>query len=139
MNIPMNPKVKALWVEALRSGEYTQSFGALRKDGTGGSPKGFCCLGVLCDLAVKAGVIPEPIHQGDEDDTYRYGDNEGTPPRQVLEWAEMTHIHEGRDAPTLNREGHFHNAFGSREALVVLNDVSKLSFEEIANLIEESF
>lgn len=40
----MKPKVKAQWVAALRSGDYTQTQGRLRRDG------GFCCLGVLCDL-----------------------------------------------------------------------------------------
>lgn len=37
---------RARWVEALRSGEYKQCRGALHKPGDG-----FCCLGVLCDLA----------------------------------------------------------------------------------------
>jgi len=32
------------WVSVLRSGEYTQGTGALRKGDS------FCCLGVLCDL-----------------------------------------------------------------------------------------
>ena len=41
----MNPELKAKWVEALRSGKYTQARGALhRKDGS------YCCLGVLCSL-----------------------------------------------------------------------------------------
>lgn len=32
------------WVDALRSGEYEQATGQLRTN------KGFCCLGVACDL-----------------------------------------------------------------------------------------
>ena len=43
----MNPEVKAKWVAALRSGEYKQVEGALKKG------IGFCCLGVLCDLYAK--------------------------------------------------------------------------------------
>ena len=39
------------WVKALRSGKYKQGIGQLR------SGEKFCCLGVACDLAVKAGVI----------------------------------------------------------------------------------
>lgn len=35
-----------IWVEALRSGKYTQSREALQND------KGFCCLGVACDLFI---------------------------------------------------------------------------------------
>jgi hypothetical protein len=48
--IKMNPAIKAQWVAALRSGEYAQATGHLRRDA------GFCCLGVLTDIAVKAGV-----------------------------------------------------------------------------------
>ena len=46
----MNRDVQARWVAALRSGEYPQATGCLRND------VGFCCYGVLTDLAVKAGV-----------------------------------------------------------------------------------
>lgn len=47
----MNPAIKARWVAALRSGEYEQGRGVLRS-----ADNCFCCLGVLTDLAVKAGV-----------------------------------------------------------------------------------
>src|SRR4051812_34484552 len=41
-----------IWVKALRSGEYKQTKGALHTaDGA------FCCLGVACDLALKAGAL----------------------------------------------------------------------------------
>ena len=40
----MDPETKARWVEALRSGKYTQTTRCLR-DGTG-----FCCIGVLADV-----------------------------------------------------------------------------------------
>ena len=46
----MNADVKALWVAALRSGDYTQAKRYLRTD------DGHCCLGVLCEVAVAAGV-----------------------------------------------------------------------------------
>ena len=47
----MNANAKK-WVQALRSGKYKQAHGTLGKED--GSR---CCLGVLCDLAVEAGVI----------------------------------------------------------------------------------
>ena len=47
---PINPEIKELWCRALESEEYTQAGGRLRTD------NGFCCLGVLSDLAIKAGV-----------------------------------------------------------------------------------
>ena len=37
--------MKAKWIAALRSGKYQQSWGALR------GYDGYCCLGVLCDVA----------------------------------------------------------------------------------------
>jgi hypothetical protein len=46
------------WLEALRSGEYTQAHERLRVceiDPERGIVAGFCCLGVLEDLAVKDG------------------------------------------------------------------------------------
>jgi hypothetical protein len=45
----MNPEVKAKWLAALRSGEYSQTADKLRDTGSGG----YCCLGVLCDLYAK--------------------------------------------------------------------------------------
>lgn len=41
----MDPAVKARWVEALRSGKYTQTTGTLR------SRDGHCCIGVLAEVA----------------------------------------------------------------------------------------
>ncbi len=67
----MNQKVKELWVKALRSGEYQQGKEHLRKDGQ------YCCLGVLCDLAIKAGLL--------------YGVDwiDGYPPSVVSIWANL--------------------------------------------------
>lgn len=52
----MDAKLKAKWVEALRSGKYTQTSGFLNRqepyqsnDGYVKLP-GYCCLGVLCDI-----------------------------------------------------------------------------------------
>lgn len=50
----MKRQIKKLWVAALRSGEYRQGKNQLRT-GKGSTVK-HCCLGVLEDLAIKAGV-----------------------------------------------------------------------------------
>lgn len=39
----MDPEIKKKWIEALRSGRYTQAKGRLRRGDA------FCCLGVLHD------------------------------------------------------------------------------------------
>jgi hypothetical protein len=46
----VNAEIAKKWVAALRSGEYRQSKSQLRRG------DGFCCLGVLCELAAKEGV-----------------------------------------------------------------------------------
>jgi hypothetical protein len=53
----MNSEKKTKWVEALRSGEYEQgaSFLVQQPASAKGKPR-YCCLGVLCDLAIKDGV-----------------------------------------------------------------------------------
>lgn len=40
----MNKEIKKVWLEALRSGDYEQTTGHLKKR------DGYCCLGVLCNL-----------------------------------------------------------------------------------------
>lgn len=42
----MNAELKAKWIEALRSGKYTQGRDQLRYGVR------FCCLGVVCDLVM---------------------------------------------------------------------------------------
>ena len=56
----MNQEIKKQWIAALLSGDYEQGKAYLHTQNTLGKEDKFCCLGVLCDLAVKAGVIPEP-------------------------------------------------------------------------------
>ena len=48
----MDAKLKALWLEALRSGNYKQTSNELF-DG-----EGYCCLGVLCDVMLENGLTP---------------------------------------------------------------------------------
>jgi hypothetical protein len=47
----MNPEIKAQWIADLRSGEFEQGQSYLNADGK------LCCLGVLCEQAVRAGVL----------------------------------------------------------------------------------
>lgn len=82
----MNEEVKALWLADLRSGVPQGRM--LLFDGVG-----HCCLGRLCEVAVKAGVIPPmwttlSVHRTTN---YCYGDDSHSSttdlPRAVREWA----------------------------------------------------
>ena len=43
----MRPEIKAAWLTALRGGLYSRTTGTLQDE------EGYCCLGVLCDLAAQ--------------------------------------------------------------------------------------
>lgn len=62
------------WVAALRSGKYQQDSGRLRTE------KGFCCLGVLCDVVneSKWAVHDRTSESGEKDTVFRYIDTGGT-------------------------------------------------------------
>lgn len=45
----MDPELKARWIAALRSGDYTRGVGGLGH-ADGAAQKRYCCLGVLCDV-----------------------------------------------------------------------------------------
>lgn len=51
----LKPKVKKLWLDALRNGEYKQTRRQLHNS------EGFCCLGVLSDVLMKNGLVSEPL------------------------------------------------------------------------------
>jgi hypothetical protein len=122
----MNPLVKKQWVDALRSNQYEQGTDCLRS----GKDK-FCCLGVLCDLAVKAGVIPEPefvMYNYEDPSRYRYDRSETLLPSKVASWAELD----------VDPEILIDDEFGrSSETLTELNDGKHYPFNKIADLIEE--
>ena len=133
----MNQRVKKLWVEALRSGEYQQGTGALKRyreldfkaDGTYGpvDPKDctFCCLGVLTDLYIREtegaawenGEFFYPAFRGEEAILHP----------DVAEWAGIDtnpRLDLGEGSPS------------SRGGIAALNDGGE-TFTTIADLIEE--
>ena len=80
----MKKSIANKWIKALKSGEYNQTTDYLKQD------TGFCALGVLCDLAVKEGIIPEPKKVFECDgitEMYSFLGSVATPPSKVLTWA----------------------------------------------------
>jgi hypothetical protein len=119
----LNTEIAEKWVTALESGEYTQGFGVLQQDGK------YCCLGVLCELAVKEGIIQPPTL--DIDNSYQYGSFETwsteTLPDEVIEWAQMN-----------SNEGMISLNYDDKSycSLIDMND-SRVSFKQIAEKIRE--
>lgn len=136
----MNPEVKGLWLTALRSGEYQQTKGYLcrlepltnKETGDTVIPVGYCCLGVLVDLGVKAGIqkagTPSRGHMGYEDRGYQSDMPETVVlTTQVSEWSGLY----GSAMLDKYVEG--------KGSLVGLNDDLGYTFEQIADVIEEQF
>lgn len=57
---PMRLDVKTEWVRRLRSGDYLQGRRYLRHVASDGQMR-YCCLGVLCEVALDAGNVVERI------------------------------------------------------------------------------
>lgn len=128
----MNPEKKTRWVERLRSGTRKQGTGVLHRRLAG--EDFYCCLGVLCELAIEDGidlrVSPEPT--GDENPrgalVISYDGYEDFLPPKVVEWAGLRG---GNPLTTQRMED-------TRLTLSYLNDNGK-SFREIADIIERDF
>ena len=94
----MNERIGSKWIQELESGRYRKGSGHLHVRGGTASEDAFCCLGVLCQMAVAEGVAmpmvetqgPHAMHDG-QVVLMRYGEegSGGQLPREVQEWAEM--------------------------------------------------
>lgn len=107
----MNANAKK-WVEALRSGEFKQVKGRLK------TVDGYCCLGVVCELAIKAGV---PVGVGAIGLLPTFEGETARLPKGVRDWIGL------RDA--------YGSYDGDSTSLSHENDHGK-SFAEIADIIE---
>jgi hypothetical protein len=153
--MPMNPEVKAAWVAALRGGEYEQGVGYLCQESPADpSVREFCCLGVLCDLAAKAGatsgwiqpvIIPAPPTEYERRSfgvlrEPPLGDVVGVEyaalPASVRNWAGLVDRQPEVIDPLWNTDPDC----GASEwvDIIELNDDRGCSFEELAELIEQS-
>lgn len=127
----MDPAIKAEWVKRLRSGDYEQGKRHLNANGR------YCCLGVLCEIAVEAGIVTK-FESGNEiavitsnNETAVIYDRKfsGILPPRVVEWSGL----ESSD-PILLRESSEYWTNGM--SLSHVNDMLEFDFKQIADLIE---
>lgn len=119
----MNPEIKRRWIERLRSGQYRQGKNLLHNPGD----DTYCCLGVLCEIAVEDGVITK---NGERLGTV-FGDSTTFLSSAVLQWADLNPAYPGvaiTDPESSN---------SSLTSLAYMNDDRGLDFNEIADIIEE--
>jgi hypothetical protein len=134
----MNQEIKAAWVSALRSGEYEQGEAALQVGNK------FCCLGVLCDIAVKQFDLKLEVEKdmsGCSDDTccdpdrprpVAYNGESAFLPSIVADWAGLEDKGGTLTTPVRTPVG------DDAHALYVAND-GGLTFPQIADIIEAQF
>lgn len=129
----MNPEVKAKWLAALRSGDYAQAKGSLKDDlyedennPTEATSVGYCCLGVLCELARQEGGVLTSISKSFSG-IYNYDGESGLLPFSVQQWSGLN-----------DSSPEYQNEDGEYIWLTDLNDNGK-TFAELADIIEEKF
>lgn len=104
--LSVQEKARRIWVRALRSGKYGWGTRSLRPE-----ENKFCCLGVLCEVAVKHGIIKSYNHSSGTLVEYP----------KVMKWVGLE-----------DNGGDFRN-----DSLLSLNDdASRNPFKKIADLIE---
>lgn len=137
MENKMKPQIKKQWVEALRSGKYKQGRLSLRT-----SENEYCCLGVLCDLHAQATggswelASPNYSYQGSPN--YAYQGAQCTPDDVVLEWAGLSSASFELHRKLANKYEEQGSFFDTINCLMDCNDCLGLSFNQIADLIEET-
>jgi len=113
------------WVDALRSGEYEQGKGGLRKkkDNT------FCCLGVACDISGVGDWKTDNVwyleYYVDEDCG---GSSSADLPDQVSDWLGIP-----SGSPELKTQ------VGEMTDAITLNDDSGYTFSQIADAVERTY
>lgn len=119
----MHPNLKLL-VDALRSGDYIQETHRLH------GPCGFCVAGVACDLYLKA--TGGKWEEGPKEAyffTVGKTKYDTTIPVEVIHWLGLTETDDKRNDLTIGKT--------KRVDLYRANDAYRLSFNRIADLIEE--
>lgn len=126
----MDQDIKKRWTDALRSGEYSQDRNWLA------TSDGYCCLGVLCEIAVQDGVVFR--ENGEYFDPDNPEDISGEElPQAVVKWAALN-IDKFGENPISDIEHPHASARPERPFahLSELNDDMDYDFNMIATVID---
>lgn len=145
--MPTEKSLMQKWVDALRSGAFSQTNGHLKDN------IGYCCLGVACEVYRQNTDDPEaewqPCEEGDEDGDYveRFMGMEGELPKPVQ-------YRLGLEKKSVKLPGHLArkitddeedlydsegNYVGLEYTLPAINDSLPFTFEEIADILEYNY
>jgi hypothetical protein len=111
--MPVKKDRLGLLTAALRSGDYMQGQGALHRIITrhGTEKHEWCCLGVACDVAGKAGLALARTIDGNDES---FDGEDSYLPREVADWYGFSSTNPGlltpagcQDASEVNDEGYY--------------------------------
>jgi len=139
----MNTNLKLIkeWIEALRSGKYTQGQSCLRSRGDK-----FCCLGVLCDITSRKDW--EVVVFDEEYSYYSILEEDSVLPESILnllnlEERTLTFKISSENSKLLEILENYEEEDRVSELgyydLAQLNDSWELDFSQIADILEEEF
>lgn len=147
----MNQEVKDVWVAKLLEPDRKQTTGYLEVIRTvypseRGPLAGQCCLGVLMECAVEAGVIDPPniVVRGDHEVAAYEDKGEeslGSLTTDVRKWAGLQDFDPNVTIPASRIPTYSEDDYDSEEEVIIglieLNDEHKFTFPEIAELVKE--
>lgn len=128
----MKKEIMEEWVQALRYGNYKQG-----RDLLCDKNDNYCCLGVLCDIAERKGIVESHKPAGNYPTQFGENRNDGLLPKEVMEWSGIS-----------NEDGLFTTKFKvtssagiptETNAIVVMNDSGQYDFNQLADIIEKHY
>lgn len=128
----MDAKVKAEWIQALRSGNYSQGPGRLVRRDEGSGKESYCCLGVLCEIS----PVVKKVYLANTSVAFESVENawdlEGcSVPEAASHWSGLP----GGTGGALP----FTTRLGDVVSLPALNDFYGLNFDQIVDIIDNFF
>lgn len=128
-------EVQTAWADTLQNSELTQTKGLLKRTDADGNDS-YCCLGVLSEMAVEAGVITSrrrddacATESCDCQKSWEFGGETAYLPNGVGEWAFGEHVYN----PYLIDEN------GLRQTATTLNDTMRYSFPQIGAAVRRTY
>lgn len=134
----MDPAIKERVVAALRDPANKQGRNQLRGDllQSGDGEGGVCCLELVCQEAIRDGILPPPVFRNGR---WLYGDpgfvNSSVLPSEVMKWAGLGSPNPLFDlSPFTARNGYPYSI-----AWATLNDTLEMPFPQIADMVDYFF
>lgn len=135
MKAMVNKANMRLWVAALRSGKYPQGRGTLKQITTDGTVLGYCCMGVMCEVAIEHGVAIDARIVSIADAVKKVSFNGSTAflRGNVIEWLGVGHNGELDRDLVIGMDGN------EMISAAYANDELKWDFEKIAESMESYY